>query len=64
MYKRQEKFRLAKERRHRARQAEKKKKEKKERKEQEQEQIGESLDENDGSMLLTADGPEGEGSTV
>ena len=46
----QEKFRLAKERRHRARQAEKKKKEKKERKEQEQEQIGESLEENDGSI--------------
>ena len=75
----QEKFRLAKERRHRARQAEKKKKEKKERKEQEH--TGENLDENDGngSVLLqaqaddfevicldeeTAEGPEGEGSTV
>ena len=70
----QEKFRLAKERRHRARQAEKKKKEKKERKEH----TGENLD---GSVLLqtqtqadapdviclddeTAEGPEGEGSTV
>ena len=79
----QEKFRLAKERRHRARQAEKKKKEKKERKEQEQ--TGENLDENDGNgsvllqtqadepevicldeeaEVLTADGPEGDGSTV
>ena len=81
----QEKFRLAKERRHRARQAEKKKKEKKERKEQEQEHTGENLDENDGNgsvllqtqadapevicldeeaEVLTADGPEGDGSTV
>ena len=74
----QEKFRLAKERRHRARQAEKKKKEKKERKEHTGENLDGSgllqtqtqadapdvicLDEE--AEVLTADGPEGDGFTV